>query len=123
MLGYALFALIGGSGATSVFATVDIGQTMFAYTVYLSALKITDGQKTGARDVLAGLVSNKACLGMAAGIILGVSGAGSAVLGSQIGGIVTSLINFITARQCWQRAAPSYLRQHLLIRSFSWQCC
>ena len=97
MLGYALFALIGGSGATSVFATVDIGQTMFAYTVYLSALKITDGQKTGARDVLAGLVSNKACLGMAAGIILGVSGAGSAVLGSQIGGIVTSLINFITA--------------------------
>lgn len=97
MLGYALFALIGGSGATSVFATVDIGQTMFAYTVYLSALKITDGQKTGARDVLAGLVSNKACLGMAAGIILGVSGAGSAILGSQIGGIVTSLINFITA--------------------------
>lgn len=46
-------ALIGGSGATSVFATVDIGQTVFAYTVYLSALKITDGQKTGARDVVA----------------------------------------------------------------------
>lgn len=97
MLGYALFALLAGSGSASVFATVDIGQTVFAYTVYLSALKITDGQKTGFRDILLNMVSNKACIGMAAGILLGVSGAGAAVMGSGVGGIIKSLISFITA--------------------------
>lgn len=97
MLGYALFALIAGSGATSVFATVDIGQTVFAYTVFMSGLKIMDGRKTGVKDVLCSLASNKACIGMAAGILLGVSGAGRVVLGSAVGGIVKDLISFITA--------------------------
>lgn len=97
MLGYALFALIAGSGATSVFATVDIGQTVFAYTVFMSGLKIMDGRKTGVKDVLCNLASNKACIGMAAGILLGVSGAGRIILGSAMGGIVKDLISFITA--------------------------
>lgn len=97
MLGYALFALIGGDGATAVFATVDIGQTVFAYTVYLSALKIADGQKTGVKFILHNIVTNKACLGMAAGILLGISGAGELILDSAVGGIVTELIRFITA--------------------------
>lgn len=97
MLGYALFALIGDSGSSAMFATVDIGQTVFAYTVYLSALKITDGRKTGVKDILLNMVSNKACIGMAAGILLGVSGAGDVILGSALGGILKSLISFITA--------------------------
>lgn len=97
MLGYALFALIAGNDATAVFATVDIGQTVFAYTVFMSGLKIMDGQKTGVRDVLISLASNRACIGMAAGILLGVSGAGTVILGSAIGGIVRELISFITA--------------------------
>lgn len=97
MLGYALFALIGGNGAASVFATVDIGQTVFAYTVYLSALKIADGQKAGIRFILQNIAANKACLGMAAGILLGITGASAYILESEAGGIVTELISFITA--------------------------
>ena len=97
MLGYALFSLIGGSDALPVFATVDIGQTVFAYTVFMSGLKMADGQKTGVRDILQNVVTNKACIGMAAGILLGVSGVGEAVLNSAAGGIVTDLIAFITA--------------------------
>lgn len=97
MLGYALFALLAGNGATSVFATVDIGQTVFAYTVFMSGLKIMDGKKTGVADVVKSLASNKACIGMAAGILLGISGAGALILNSPAAGIVRELISFITA--------------------------
>lgn len=97
MLGYALYALIAGSDATSVFATVDIGQTVFAYTAYLSMLKIVDGKKAEPKDILKNVITNKACLGMLFGILLGASGLGNIIRTSFAGGIVTELISFITA--------------------------
>lgn len=97
MLGYALYALIAGSDATSVFATVDIGQTVFAYTVFLSVLKIVDGQKADPKDILKNVVTNKACIGMALGILLGATGAADVIQTSFAGDIITSLIGFITA--------------------------
>ena len=97
MLGYALYALIAGSNATSVFATVDIGQTVFAYTAYLSMLKIADGKKAEPKEILLNVITNKACIGMLLGIILGASGLGGVIRGSFAGGIITELIGFITA--------------------------
>ena len=41
MLGYALYGLITGS--QSGFAAVDLGQTVFAYTVWLGLLTSVDG--------------------------------------------------------------------------------
>ena len=43
MLGYALYALLCGADQTKMYAMVDIGQTMFAYTVFL------DGAQGGGR--------------------------------------------------------------------------
>ncbi|MDO5376980.1 MAG: hypothetical protein Q4G52_01475, partial [Clostridia bacterium] len=45
MLGYALYALLVGADQTSTYAMVDIGQTMFAYTVFLAALKAAEGKR------------------------------------------------------------------------------
>ena len=45
MLGYALFGLLCGADQTKTYAMVDIGQTMFAYTVFLTALKAAGGEK------------------------------------------------------------------------------
>lgn len=45
MLGYALYALLCGADQTKTYAMVDIGQTMFAYTVFLTALKAAGGEK------------------------------------------------------------------------------
>ncbi len=97
MLGYALYALIAGEENTSVFAMVDIGQTLFAYTVFMTGLKIIDGKKADAAGVLKEVVSNKACLGMLFGIVLGITGVGQWVLNSPVSGVVTSLIDFVTA--------------------------
>ena len=48
MMGYALFGLLY-AGQTKIFAMVDIGQTVFAFTVFLSTLQAVGGRRTTAR--------------------------------------------------------------------------
>ena len=67
MLGYALYGLIVGS--QSGFAAVDLGQTVFAYTVWLGCLTSVDGEKVDAKALLKNMFSNKCFLGMALGIL------------------------------------------------------
>ena len=57
MLGYALYGLIVGS--QSGFAAVDLGQTVFAYTVWLGCLTSVDGEKVDAKALLKNMFSNK----------------------------------------------------------------
>ena len=86
MLGYALYALLCGADQTKTYAMVDIGQTMFAYTVFLTALKAAGGEKM-----------THQCIGMLLGIVLGALGVHKAIDGTAAGEIVTSLLSFITA--------------------------
>ena len=95
MLGYALYGLIVGNQAG--FATVDLGQTVFAYTVWLGFLTSVDGGKADVRSLLKNMFSNKCFVGMALGIILGALGIGELVLNSAAGGIVSSVIGMFTA--------------------------
>lgn len=95
MLGYALYGLI--TGTQTGFAAVDLGQTVFAYTAFLALLKMTDGKKVTARNLLGNMFSNKCFWGMLLGIICGATGIGKLVLNSSVGGIVTSVISMIAA--------------------------
>lgn len=85
MLGYALYALIAGQDQTATYAMVDIGQTMFAYTVFLAALKSAEGGRMPARAMVRNMLTNKACIGMLLGIVLGARQ------------VIMELIAFITA--------------------------
>lgn len=96
MLGYALYGVLMG-GDTTGFATVDLGQTVFAYTAFLGMLSLTDGQKFSAKGLVRNMVTNKCCMGMALGILLGATGVGGWVLGQSWGGVVTELIAKLTA--------------------------
>ena len=97
MLGYALYALLCGADQTKTYAMVDIGQTMFAYTVFLTALKAAGGEKMTPKFIVKNMLTNKACIGMLLGIILGALGVHKAIDGTAAGEIVTSLLSFITA--------------------------
>ena len=57
MLGYALYALIAGQNQTAMYAMVDIGQTMFAYTVFLAALKSAEGGRMSPKAMVMNMVS------------------------------------------------------------------
>lgn len=95
MLGYALYGVL--MGEQSGFATVDLGQTVFAYTAFLGMLSLTEGQKLSAKSLVHNMVTNKCCMGMALGILLGATGVGGWVLSQSWGGVVTELIGKITA--------------------------
>lgn len=97
MLGYALFALLAGQEQTATYAVVDIGQTMFAYTVFLAALKSAEGGRVSPRAMLANMLANKACIGMLLGIVLGALGVYRAIAPTALGTVLMSLISFITA--------------------------
>ncbi|MDY4693031.1 MAG: hypothetical protein SO401_05645 [Blautia sp.] len=95
MLGYALYGLIAGS--QSGFATVDLGQTVFAYTIWLGLLTSVEGGKVSARKLAKNMFSNKCFLGMALGILLGATGVGGLIMSSAVGSVVSSVIQMITA--------------------------
>ena len=97
MLGYALYALLCGADQTKTYAMVDIGQTVFAYTVFLTALKAAGGEKMTPKFIVKNIVTNKACIGMLSGIVLGALGVYRALDGTASGEIVSSLLSFITA--------------------------
>ena len=97
MLGYALYALLCGADRTSTYAMVDIGQTMFAYTVFLAALKSAGGERMTPAAMVRNMVTNKACVGMLLGILLGALGVYQAIAPTGFGKILMSLIDFVTA--------------------------
>lgn len=97
MLGYALFGLLCGADQTKTYAMVDIGQTMFAYTVFLTALKAAGGEKMTPRFIAKTMLTNKACIGMLLGIILGVLGVNKALKATAVGEVLSALLSFITA--------------------------
>ncbi len=95
MLGYALYGVL--TGEQSGFAVVDLGQTVFAYTVFLGTLTLVDGQTPSPRKLLRNIVTNKCCIGMALGILLGATGVGGMVLSGPAAGIVRGVISAVTA--------------------------
>lgn len=95
MLGYALYGVL--MGEQSGFAAVDLGQTVFAYTAFLGFLALTDGRKPTPGGLLRNMITNRCCIGMALGILLGVLGVGQWVLASPAAGVVTGTISMISA--------------------------
>ncbi|MBQ7885389.1 MAG: hypothetical protein IJ313_00690 [Clostridia bacterium] len=97
MLGYALYALVAGQSQTATYAMVDIGQTMFAYTVFLAALKSAEGGRMSPGAMVSNMAHNKACIGMTLGIVLGALGVHKMIAPTAFGQVLTELISFITA--------------------------
>lgn len=95
MLGYALYTLIFGADAVSDFSTVDLGQVLFVFTVYLTILK---GQKQGSlKQTIKGMVTSPVIISIAVGVILGATGLGSLIGASPAGNIVIGIFDFIAA--------------------------
>lgn len=96
MLGYALYGLLAGTDKLSYMASVDLGQVLFVYTVYLTLLKNATGQKTDVKGILLSMIKNPAFQGVAIGIIVGITGLGGFISSSPVGGIFEEVIEMIT---------------------------
>lgn len=96
MLGYALYGLLAGTDKLSYMASVDLGQVLFVYTVYLTLLKNATGQKTNVKGILLSMIKNPAFQGVAIGIIVGITGLGGLISASPVGGVFAEIIEMIT---------------------------
>ena len=97
MLGYALFALLAGQDQTATYAMADIGQTMFAYTAFLAALKSAEGTGMTPKAMIRNMVTNNAFIGMGLGIVLGAAGVYKLIAPTGLCTVLLETIEFVTA--------------------------
>ncbi len=96
MLGYALYGLLAGPDQLSYMATVDLGQVLFVFTIYLTLLKNATGRKPSLKEMLKEMCKNPAFRGVTLGLIVGVTGLGNLIASSPISPIFSAAIEMIT---------------------------
>ena len=91
MLGYALFALLFPQESASKFAVLDIGQTLFVFTVFKILISgITDWKAIG-RDML----TTPILWAVAIGVLLGATGLYNKM--GQLANVLNSVTDFVSA--------------------------
>lgn len=96
MLGYALYPLLFGHGHVSSFATVDLGQVLFVFTIFLTLLR-SDGTKHASfRETSLGILKSPVIIAIALGIAIGVSGLGRLLHGTAAGSILDKVLEFFS---------------------------
>ena len=96
MMGYALFGLLY-PGQTHVFAMADIGQTLAAFTVFLTTLQAVSSGKADFKALMKDAVRNPVLIAIVLGVVLGAAGVGQKALDSAAGKLISDTIGFITA--------------------------
>ena len=93
MLGYALFVLLFPKVSVSRFALLDLGQTLFVFTLYKLLLSGKRDLKAIGKDI----VSSPVLWAVAAGVLLGATGLYGAMETWGVAGILDSATDFISA--------------------------
>lgn len=93
MLGYALFALLYPEEPASTFAILDLGQSLFVFTVYKGMLSGSGNRKTVVREI----VTSPIIWAIAAGLLIGATGLYGCMEQLGVSGILDSVTGFISA--------------------------
>jgi len=93
MLGYALFALLFPEVSISRFAILDLGQTLFVFTLF----KILLSGKTDLKAILKDMVTTPILWAVLAGVLLGATGLYSQLEQWGVRNILDSITSFISA--------------------------
>lgn len=97
MLGYALFTLLYGSENLWSFATVDLGQVLFVFTLYKVLLGADGENKVTAKSLLKEMYTSPVVIAIAVGVVLGATGLYKALEPSGISSLITACTNFVSA--------------------------
>lgn len=93
MLGYALFALLFPEDSASNFAILDLGQTLFVFTLYKALLSGKSGRQAVVKDI----VTSPIIWAITAGVLLGATGLYGLMGKIGVSGILDSVTSFISA--------------------------
>lgn len=93
MLGYALFALLFPEVSASRFAILDLGQTLFVFTLF----KVLLSGKRDAKAVIRDMASTPILWAVLAGVLLGATGLYGKLQQWGVGGILDGVTGFVSA--------------------------
>lgn len=93
MLGYALFALLFPQASSARFAILDLGQTLFVFTLYKALL--SGGKET--KFLWKDIVNTPILWGAFAGLLVGATGLFAWMTRNGSAAVVTSLTDFLSA--------------------------
>ena len=93
MLGYALFALLFPRISVSQFAILDLGQTLFVFTLY----KILLSGETDLADIGRDMVRTPILWAVLAGVLIGATGLYGLMEKAGVSGVLTAATDFISA--------------------------
>lgn len=93
MLGYALFALLFPQASSARFAILDLGQTLFVFTLYKALL--SGGKET--KFLWKDIVNTPILWGAFAGLLVGATGLFDWMVQNGSAAVVTSLTDFLSA--------------------------
>ena len=97
MLGYALFTLLYGPDRLADFARIDLGQVLFVFTLYKILIQKEEKEQASLLRLLKEMALSPIILAIAAGVLLGVSGAYAALAPSGVSGLLDACTDFISA--------------------------
>ena len=97
MLGYALYILLYGSERLADFARIDLGQVLFVFTLYKALLGMEGEEKPDPRRLFREMALSPIILAIAAGVLLGVTGAYQALISSGAAAVLDACTDFISA--------------------------
>lgn len=93
MLGYALFVLLFPQVSVSHFALLDLGQTLFVFTLY----KILLSGKSDIKAIGKDMITSPILWAVFAGVLIGATGLYGAMKNWGVGGIFDSVTSFLSA--------------------------
>ena len=93
MLGYALFALLFPNVSISKFALLDLGQTLFVFTLFKILLSGKKDLKAIGKD----MVTSPILWAVAAGVLIGATGLYGQLHSWGVGGILDDVTGFLSA--------------------------
>lgn len=96
MIGYSLYGVLTG-GRLSAYAAVDIGQSLFIFTVYLSMIARENGARLSMGDMVRGALNNRCFRFILAGVALGALGVYGRIQDTAFWQVADSAMSFVTA--------------------------
>lgn len=96
MLGFSLYALLVGSDSLHYIAAVDMGNAVFANSIYLGTISVASGGQFRLKETVKNMFTIPAFLGTLIGIAFGITGLYAGLLEYEAGALLDTLLSFIS---------------------------
>ncbi|MDD6039549.1 MAG: hypothetical protein PUD20_12250 [bacterium] len=97
MLGYSLCMLLYGSKGISAFASIDLGQVLFVFTLYKILLGMNAKKAPSAGQLVSEMLRSATIIAIIAGVLLGATGLFRMLEPSGISALITACTDFVSA--------------------------